>query len=67
MEPLDDAEAAVGHFTRNQASPWPAQGAADPAGDSDPSAVFQARLHEILTGVVAKLEQLADEVQERSP
>jgi hypothetical protein len=58
-------EAAVGHFTG--ASPQPAQGAAEPAGDSDPSAVLQARLHEILTSVVARLEQLADEVQERSP
>jgi hypothetical protein len=37
-------------------------GAAERPADDDPSAVFQARLHAILTAVIGRLEQLSDEV-----
>ena len=66
MGPLDEAEAAVGRFTHDSGSPQPDQAGGESAGERSPSAVFQARIHEILTGVVAELERLTDDVEERS-
>jgi hypothetical protein len=42
-------------------------GAAERPADDDPSAVFQARLHAILTAVIGRLEQLSDEVLDAGP
>lgn len=42
-------------------------GASERPGDDDPSAVFQARLHAILTAVIGRLEQLSDEVLDAGP
>jgi hypothetical protein len=66
MGPLDEAETAVGRFAHNRGGPQLDQAGGESAGERSPSAVFQARIHEILTGVVAELERLTDDVEERS-